>query len=214
MPIEVMAARGYETMAYGPLKPVGLKDPRSGRTPFAVMQLRKENVAGSLLNLVGFQTHLRWGEQERVFRMIPGLENAEFVRYGVMHRNTFLNAPRVLAGDCSLRGQPRIFFAGQITGVEGYVESAASGLMAGINAWRRVLSLPALVFPECTALGGLARHLAGAPARDFQPMNVNYGLLPPLEERVKGKREKNLRIARRALAALEDFCRETVQEVE
>ncbi|MCL1790715.1 MAG: methylenetetrahydrofolate--tRNA-(uracil(54)-C(5))-methyltransferase (FADH(2)-oxidizing) TrmFO [Peptococcaceae bacterium] len=206
MPLEVMAARGYETMAFGPLKPVGLRDPRCGRTPFAVVQLRKENAAGSLLNLVGFQTHLRWGEQERVFRMIPGLERAEFVRYGVMHRNTFLNAPRVLDGDFGLRGDPRVFFAGQITGVEGYVESAASGLMAGINAWRRVQGCSTLVFPETTALGGLARHLAGSPTGDFQPMNINFGLLPPLGERVRGKKEKNSRLARRALNALEDFC--------
>ncbi|MCL1917816.1 MAG: methylenetetrahydrofolate--tRNA-(uracil(54)-C(5))-methyltransferase (FADH(2)-oxidizing) TrmFO [Peptococcaceae bacterium] len=209
VPIEILAARGAETMAYGPLKPVGLRDPRSGRVPFAVVQLRKENIAGTLLNLVGFQTHLKWGEQKRVFRMIPGLERAEFVRYGVMHRNTFLNAPKVLDGDFSWRAQPRVFFAGQITGVEGYVESAASGLVAGINAWRRLRGQATLVFPANTALGGLARHLAGSPTQDFQPMNVNFGLLPPLERRVKSKREKNLQIAQRALGELADFCQET-----
>lgn len=205
MPVEVMAARGPQTLAFGPLKPVGLRDPRTGLQPFAVVQLRKENLAGTLFNLVGFQTHLKWAEQKRVFRLIPGLERAEFVRYGVMHRNTFLNAPRVLLADYSLRKDPRIFFAGQMTGVEGYVESAASGLVAGLNAWFRLTGRTTLVFPAETALGGLARHLEESPSRDFQPMNVNFGLLPPLTERVKGKREKNARISARALAALAAF---------
>lgn len=205
MPVEVMAARGPQTLAYGPLKPVGLRDPRTGLQPFAVVQLRKENQAGTLFNMVGFQTHLKWPEQKRVFRLIPGLEQAEFARYGVMHRNTFLNAPKVLLADFSLRKDPRIFFAGQVTGVEGYVEAAASGLVAGLNAWRRSVGRSTLVFPAETALGGLARHLEGSPSQDFQPMNVNFGLLPPLTERIKGKREKNARISVRALAALAAF---------
>jgi len=207
MPIEVMAARGPQTLLFGPLKPVGLVDPRTGKQPYAVVQLRKENKEGTLLNLVGFQTHLKWGEQQRVFRMIPGLERAEFVRYGVMHRNTFLNAPKVLNADFSLRRRPDLFFAGQITGVEGYIESAASGLMAGINVWRKLRGLETLVFPAETALGALARHLEGSPSIDFQPMNINFGLLPPLEQRVRGKREKHLRLSQRALEKLTEFCR-------
>ncbi|MHB1653920.1 MAG: methylenetetrahydrofolate--tRNA-(uracil(54)-C(5))-methyltransferase (FADH(2)-oxidizing) TrmFO [Desulfitobacteriaceae bacterium] len=205
MPIEVMAARGPQTLAFGPLKPVGLIDPRTGRQPFAVVQLRRENLEGTLFNLVGFQTHLKWAEQKRVFQRIPGLEKAEFARYGVMHRNTFLNAPKVLGADFSLKSNPDIFFAGQITGVEGYVESAASGLLAGLNVWQRSRGMGTLVFPLETALGGLAHHLEGSPSQDFQPMNVNFGLLPPLEERIKGKREKNARISARALKTLEDF---------
>lgn len=208
MPVEVMAARGPQTLTFGPLKPVGLFDPATGNKPYAVVQLRKENQAGTLFNLVGFQTHLKWGEQQRVFRLIPGLEQAEFVRYGVMHRNTFLHAPSVLQADFSLKKRPHLFFAGQITGVEGYVESAASGLVAGLNAWKRLQGLEGLVFPENTALGGLARHLAGSPSQDFQPMNINFGLLPPLNERIKGKREKNARISDRALAELTVFCLE------
>lgn len=179
LPVEVMAKRGLQTLTFGPLKPVGLQDPRTGLKTYAVVQLRKENQAGTLFNLVGFQTHLKWGEQKRVFSLIPGLENAEFVRYGVMHRNTFLNAPQVLKADFSLKSKPEFFFAGQMTGVEGYVESAASGLLAGLNAWRRLSQLPTLVFPFETALGGLARHLEGSPSDNFQPMNINFGLLPP-----------------------------------
>lgn len=208
MPIEVMASRGEQTLTFGPLKPVGLVDSRTGRKSFAVVQLRKENREGTLFNLVGFQTHLKWGEQQRVFRLIPGLENAEFVRYGVMHRNTFLNAPQVLKADFSLKKSPRLFFAGQMTGVEGYVESAASGLLAGINAARNSENLPALIFPGETALGALALHLEGSPSTNFQPMNINYGLLPPLEIRIKGKREKNQRISERALARLNEFIEE------
>lgn len=205
MPVEVMAARGEQTLTFGPLKPVGLIDKRTGKRSYAVVQLRKENREGTLFNLVGFQTHLRWGDQQRVFRLIPGLENAEFVRYGVMHRNTFLNAPKVLNADFSMKNSPNLFFAGQITGVEGYVESAASGLVAGINAVRRLNELPLLVFPVETALGALARHLEGSPSVNFQPMNINFGLLPPLEVRIKAKREKNARISERALAKLEEF---------
>lgn len=205
MPVEVMAKRGPETLTFGPLKPVGLTDPHSGKRPYAVVQLRKENIEGTLFNLVGFQTHLKWAEQQRVFRLIPGLERAEFVRYGVMHRNTFLNAPKVLHADFSLKSKSDIFFAGQITGVEGYVESAASGLAAGLNAWCRLSGRETLVFPAETALGGLARHLEGSPSQDFQPMNINFGLLPPLPERIRNKREKNLKISGRALRSLKEF---------
>ncbi|AFM01407.1 tRNA:m(5)U-54 methyltransferase [Desulfitobacterium dehalogenans ATCC 51507] len=205
MPVEVMAARGEQTLTFGPLKPVGLIDARTGKRSYAVVQLRKENRAGTLFNLVGFQTHLKWGEQQRVFRLIPGLENAEFVRFGVMHRNTFLNAPKVLKADYSLQKSPNLFFAGQITGVEGYVESTASGLVAGLNAVRRLKNLPTLIFPQETALGSLARHLEGSPSVDFQPMSINYGLLPPLEVRIKAKKEKNAKISERALAKLEEF---------
>ncbi len=205
MPVEVMAKRGPETLTFGPLKPVGLTDPHSGKRPYAVVQLRKENIEGTLFNLVGFQTHLKWAEQQRVFRLIPGLERAEFVRYGVMHRNTFLNAPKVLNADFSVKKRPNLFFAGQITGVEGYVESAASGLAAGLNAWCRLSGRETLVFPAETAIGGLARHIEGSPSQDFQPMNINFGLLPPLPERIRNKKEKNLKISQRALQALADF---------
>lgn len=205
MPVEVMAKRGPQTLTFGPLKPVGLIDPRTGKKSFAVVQLRKENQAGTLFNLVGFQTHLKWGEQKRVFSLIPGLENAEFVRYGVMHRNTFLNAPKVLKADFSLKNRPTLFFAGQMTGVEGYIESAASGLIAGLNAWRRLHQKETLIFPVETALGGLARHLEGSPSQDFQPMNINFGLLPPLPDRIRGKREKNAKISERAMKAMETF---------
>lgn len=205
MPVEVMAKRGYQTLTFGPLKPVGLSDPRKNEKFYAVVQLRKENLSGTLLNLVGFQTHLKWGEQKRVFRMIPGLERAEFVRYGVMHRNTFLDSPKILSADFSLRSRPDLFFAGQITGVEGYIESAASGLLAGLNAWRRLSGKPTWLFPAETALGGLARHLEGSPSQDFQPMNINFGLLPPLEKRIRGKKEKNAQLSLRSLNALEEF---------
>ncbi len=206
LPVEVMAKRGPQTLTFGPLKPVGLQDPRTGIKSYAVVQLRKENKAGTLFNLVGFQTHLKWGEQKRVFSLIPGLENAEFVRYGVMHRNTFLNAPKVLKADFSLKTHPDFYFAGQMTGVEGYVESAASGLLAGLNAWRRLNQMTPLVFPPVTALGGLARHLEGSPSQNFQPMNLNFGLLPPLTERIRNKREKNAKISERALETLSEFC--------
>lgn len=208
MPIEVMANRGEQTLTFGPLKPVGLVDSRTGRKSYAVVQLRKENREGTLFNLVGFQTHLKWGEQQRVFRLIPGLEHAEFVRYGVMHRNTFLNAPLVLKADFSLKSRPELFFAGQMTGVEGYIESAASGLIAGINAARVLNDRSTLYFPAETALGALALHLEGSPSTNFQPMNINFGLLPPLGERIKAKREKNHRISERALAKLDEFLQE------
>lgn len=207
MPIEIMAQRGFMTMAFGPLKPVGIKNPHSEKPPFAVVQLRKENIEGTLLNLVGFQTHLKWSEQKRVFRLIPGLENAEFARYGVMHRNSFLNAPRVLNADFSLRVNPNIFFAGQITGVEGYLESAASGLLAGLNVSRHINNQETLVFPQETALGALARHLEGSPSVDFQPMNINFGLIPPLPQKIRGKREKNTKISERALLELDNFIK-------
>jgi tRNA:m(5)U-54 methyltransferase len=206
LPVEVMAKRGPQTLTFGPLKPVGLQDSRTGQRSYAVVQLRKENQAATLFNLVGFQTHLKWGEQKRVFSLIPGLENAEFVRYGVMHRNTFLNAPQILNADFSLRHKPTLFFAGQMTGVEGYVESAASGLLAGINAWRRLNGMETLVFPPETSLGGLARHLEGSPSQDFQPMNINFGLLPPLTKRIRDKREKNTKLSERALESLSNFC--------
>lgn len=204
MPIEEMAERGRETLRFGPLKPVGLTDPRTGREPHAVVQLRAENREGTLFNLVGFQTKLTWPEQRRVFRMIPGLENAEFVRLGSMHRNTFINAPTLLEPTFRLKGDPRTFFAGQITGVEGYVESAGSGFLAGINSARLVRGEEPAVPPPTTALGALVAHITTAPARHFQPMNVNYGLFPPLEGKVK-KNERRGRLAERALAELDHW---------
>ncbi|MBC9783403.1 methylenetetrahydrofolate--tRNA-(uracil(54)-C(5))-methyltransferase (FADH(2)-oxidizing) TrmFO [Heliobacterium chlorum] len=205
MPVEVMAKRGRETLLFGPLKPVGLTDPRTGRRPFAVVQLRKENRQGTMYNLVGFQTHLKWPDQKRVFSLIPGLEQAEFVRYGVMHRNTFINSPTLLHPTYQLRKDPNIFFAGQITGVEGYVESAASGLAAGLNAARLVKGKEPVVFPPDTAMGALPAYITTAEAKHFQPMNVNYGLFPPLEERIKGKRPRQQAHAQRALRRLDDF---------
>jgi methylenetetrahydrofolate--tRNA-(uracil-5-)-methyltransferase len=202
MPVEVMARRGEDTLRYGPLKPVGLVDPKTGREPYAVVQLRKDNLSGTLYNIVGFQTHLKFGEQKRVFSMIPGLENAEFVRYGVMHRNTYLDSPRLLDRYYRLRSCPRIRFAGQITGVEGYVETAASGLLAGIETARAVLGLPPAGFPPETAIGALAAYISGGSVGAFQPMNINFGLIPPLERRVKGKRNKNLAISERSLEIL------------
>lgn len=202
MPIEEMARRGEDTMRFGPLKPVGLVDKRTGKEAYAVVQLRQDDAAASLYNIVGFQTHLKWGEQKRVFGMIPGLENAEFVRYGVMHKNTYINSPKLLNADFSLRTQPRLFFAGQFTGVEGYVESAASGLMAGIHAARRVLGQPPVDFPPETAHGALAHYISSPEIKNFQPMNVNFGLIPPLGKRVRGKKIKNAMIAERALEAL------------
>ena len=203
MPIEEMACRGEDTMRFGPLKPVGLRDPRNGKEAYAVVQLRQDNAAGTLFNLVGFQTHLKWPEQRRVFRMIPGLENAEFVRYGVMHKNTYLNSPRLLNADFRLRTDPRYFFAGQMTGVEGYVESAASGLMAGIQAVCAMKGLPSVDFPDITAMGALAHYISNPAVTDFQPMNVNYGIMPPLEKRVRKRRFRNELLAQRALQAFE-----------
>ncbi|MDK2926225.1 MAG: methylenetetrahydrofolate--tRNA-(uracil-5-)-methyltransferase [Bacillota bacterium] len=200
MPIEQMALRGRETLRYGPLKPVGLIDPRTGKQPYAVVQLRQDNREGTLYNLVGFQTQLKWSEQKRVFGLIPGLENAEFVRYGVMHRNTFIASPKVLAPTWQLKANERLFFAGQVTGVEGYVESAASGLMAGINAARLAQGREPLVLPPITACGALAHYVTTASLGNFQPMNVNFGLFPPLERKIRGRRERNLALAERSLA--------------
>lgn len=205
MPIEEMAARGEDTMRFGPLKPVGLIDPRNGKEAYAVVQLRQDNAAASLYNLVGFQTHLKWPEQRRVFGMIPGLENAEFVRFGVMHKNTYLNSPQLLDKHFNLRSNKRFYFAGQMTGVEGYVESAASGLMAGLAAARAVLELPKVEFPEVTAHGALANYISNPTIENFQPMNINFGLIPPLTVRIRKKREKNAQIAARALEALDGF---------
>ena len=205
MPIEEMAARGEDTMRFGPLKPVGLIDPRNGKEAYAVVQLRQDNAAASLYNLVGFQTHLKWPEQRRVFGMIPGLENAEFVRFGVMHKNTYLNSPQLLDKHFNLRNNKRFYFAGQMTGVEGYVESAASGLMAGLAAARAVLELPEVELPEVTAHGALANYISNPAIENFQPMNINFGLIPPLTVRIRKKREKNTQIAARALEALDGF---------
>lgn len=205
MPIEEMAVRGEDTMRFGPLKPVGLIDPRNGKEAYAVVQLRQDNAAASLYNLVGFQTHLKWPEQRRVFGMIPGLENAEFVRFGVMHKNTYLNSPQLLDKHFHLRSNKRFYFAGQMTGVEGYVESAASGLMAGLAAARAVLELPEVEFPEVTAHGALANYISNPAIENFQPMNINFGLIPPLTVRIRKKREKNAQIAARALEALDGF---------
>ena len=205
MPVEVMAARGEDTLLYGPLKPVGLEHPVTGVRPFAVVQLRQDNAEGTLYNIVGFQTHLKWPEQRRVFGMIPGLEHAEFLRYGVMHRNTFLNAPRHLLPTYQLRGEERLLFAGQMTGVEGYVESASSGLVAGINAARLARGEAPLVFPETTCHGALTHYSTTGEADHSQPMNVNFGLLPPFPQRIRKKREKKQRLAERALADIETF---------
>ncbi len=203
MPVETMAKRGYETLLFGPLKPKGLVDPRTGREPFAVVQLRKEDAAGSMYNLVGFQTHLKFPEQKRVFGLIPALKHAEFLRYGVMHRNTFLSAPLLLDACFRLKARPDIRFAGQITGVEGYVESAGSGLLCGMFAAREALSLPLPVFPDETALGALCLHVSSSVSKDYQPMNINFGMIRPLGQRIRGKEEKNTQISMRALARIE-----------
>ena len=203
MPIEEMANRGEDTMRFGPLKPVGLVDPRTGKEAYAVVQLRQDNAAASLYNIVGFQTHLKWPEQKRVFGMIPGLENAEFVRYGVMHKNTYMNSPQLLDNKFNLRSDKRFYFAGQMTGVEGYVESAASGLMAGLHAARAALELETVEFPSETAHGALANYISNPEVKEFQPMNVNFGLIPPLTQRIRKKREKNAMIAARSLEQLD-----------
>ena len=205
MPVEVMARRGYETLCYGPLKPVGLIDPRVGKESYAVVQLRKENREGTMFNLVGFQTHLTFPEQRRVFRMIPGLENAEFLRYGVMHRNTYLNSPGLLDNTYAMNARPDVFFAGQMTGVEGYVESAGSGLLAGINAANLVLGRESLVCPEETMLGAMAAYVSRGGTGDFAPMNANFGIVTPLGYRVKGgKAAKNEKLAERALSIIDE----------
>lgn len=208
MPIEVLASRGPDTMRFGPLKPVGLTDPRTGHRPWAVVQLRRENREGTMYNLVGFQTNLRFPEQRRVFSMIPGLEHAEFHRYGVMHRNSFLDSPRLLNADYSFRGAEHLYFAGQMTGVEGYIESAASGILAGKNLARRLLGKPPLVLPRETMMGALAAYISSSPAENFQPMGCNMGILPDLPVRIRGKQEKYQAYADRAIAALEHYLKE------
>ena len=203
LPIEVMAARGPKTLSFGPMKPMGLIDPRTGHRPWACLQLRQENRAATLYSMVGFQTRMKWGDQKRVFRMIPGLENADFVRYGVIHRNTYIQSPQVLTDTLQMRAYPNVFFAGQITGVEGYVESAATGILAGRNAAKHLLGQPLRSLPETTMLGALANYVAHYDGKDFQPMNANWGIVPPLLERIKDKKEKNTLLAMRGLAALE-----------
>ncbi len=204
MPIEVMASRGKDTMRFGPLKPVGLRDPKTGHRPWAVLQLRKENSSGTLFNLVGFQTNLKFGEQKRVFSMIPALENAEFVRYGVMHRNTFIDSPRLLNGDFSFRQRHGLFFAGQITGVEGYMESAASGIMAGMNMLRYLKDEESCILPETTMIGALSRYISDPTVTNFQPMGANFGVLPPIEPKIRDKKERYMALSQRGL---EDFER-------
>ena len=203
MPVEVMARRGVDTLRFGPMKPVGLRDPRTGEESYAVVQLRQDNADGTIYNIVGFQTHLTWGEQKRVFSMIPALKNAEFVRYGVMHRNTYLNSPKLLDRYYRLRQDPRISFAGQMTGVEGYVESAASGMLVGIETAARLLGMEPVDFPQETAIGALGLYVSGGSLGDLQPMNINFGIIKPLEYRVKGKRNKNAQISQRSLEIIE-----------
>lgn len=210
MPIEIMAQRGLDTMRFGPLKPVGLRDPKTGHRPWAVVQLRKENLSGSLYNLVGFQTNLKFPEQERVFRMIPGLEKAEFMRYGVMHRNTFIDSPKLLNEDLSLKSNPNIFFAGQITGVEGYMESASSGILAGINVVRKLRGEPALILPRETMIGALNSYIHDENVLDFQPMGANFGILPALSEKIRDKKERYAALAKRALESLQNKLQQRV----
>ena len=205
MPVEVMARRGFETLRYGPLKPVGLQDPKTGREPYAVVQLRQDNAAGSVYNLVGFQTHLKFGEQKRVFSMIPALRNAEFVRYGVMHRNTFLHSPGLLDRYYADLRNPLVAFAGQMTGVEGYVESAASGFLAAVAMAAKVQERPLPDFPKTTAIGALGWYISDKSIGDFQPMNINFSIIAPLEQRIRKKAEKNLAIANRSLAVIDEM---------
>ena len=203
MPVEIMAIRGHDTLRFGPLRPVGLTDPHTGRRPWANVQLRRENAEGTMYNLVGFQTNLKFGEQKRVFSMIPGLENAEFLRYGVMHRDTFMDSPRLLDKNLSLKAEPRLFFAGQFTGVEGYTESAATGILAGINAARFASGEEPFVLPELTMLGALVNYITDESVENFQPMGANMGLLPPLPNKIRHKDERYQAVAERAVAALE-----------
>lgn len=207
MPIEVLASRGKDTMRFGPLKPVGLRDPRTGHRPWANLQLRRENSGGTMYNLVGFQTNLKFGEQKRVFSMFPALHDAEFLRYGVMHRNTFINSPRLLNASYSLRSDKRIFFAGQITGVEGYMESASSGIMAGLNAARYLLGKEPLVLPNTTVTGALARYISDETVTNFQPMGANFGMLPPLPEKIRDKSARYTAIAERGMRDLEEYLK-------
>ena len=213
MPVEVMARRGEDTLRYGPLKPVGLRNPRTGKEDYAVVQLRQDNSDGTLFNMVGFQTHLKWGEQKRVFSMIPALKDAQFMRYGVMHRNTFLNSPRLLDRYYRLKSDSRISFAGQMTGVEGYVEAAASGMLVGIETAARILGLPPADFPQETAIGALAQYISSGSVGDFQPMNINFGLITPLGYRVKGKRNKNAEISARSLRWIGNMIEERKGEL-
>ncbi len=199
MPIEVMASRGPDTMRFGPLKPVGLRDPHTGHRPWAALQLRKETREGSMYNLVGFQTNLKWGEQKRVFSMIPGLEHAEFLRYGVMHRNTFLNSPQLLDADFHFRERPGLYFAGQITGVEGYMESAMSGILAGLNAARYINGEEPLILPRFTMMGALSSYISDKMIENFQPMGANFGVIPPLPERIRDKKQRYEALAQRSL---------------
>ncbi len=208
MPIEKLAKRGLDAPRFGPMKPVGLIDPRTGHRPWACVQLRRENDKGTMFNLVGFQTNLKFGEQKRVFGMIPGLENAEFVRYGVMHRNSFINSPKVLFSDFSLREHSNIFFAGQITGVEGYMESAGSGILAGINAVRRARGWNTVTLSECTMLGALSRYISDESVTNFQPMGANFGILPPIEPKIRDKKERYKALSERALESLEQLKEE------
>ena len=210
MPVEVMARRGEDTLRYGPLKPRGLKDPRTGREPYAVVQLRKDNADGTIYNLVGFQTHLRFPEQKRVFSMIPALHDAKFLRYGVMHRNTYLDSPRLLDRYYRLKARPRISFAGQMTGVEGYVESCASGFLVGVETARRLLGQAPVDFPRETAIGALGLYVSNESVTQFQPMNINFGIMPPLDHRVKGKRNKNAELSQRSLAIIEQLKQEVL----
>ena len=210
MPVEVMARRGEDTLRYGPLKPRGLKDPRTGREPYAVVQLRKDNADGSIYNLVGFQTHLRFPEQKRVFSMIPALHDAKFLRYGVMHRNTYLDSPRLLDRYYRLKARPRISFAGQMTGVEGYVESCASGFLVGVETARRLLGQAPMDFPRETAIGALGLYVSNESVTQFQPMNINFGIMPPLDHRVKGKRNKNAELSQRSLAIIQQVKQEVL----
>ena len=208
MPVEVMARRGEDTLRFGPLKPRGLIDPRTGKEPYAVVQLRRDNADGSIYNLVGFQTHLKWPEQRRVFTMIPALRDAQFLRYGVMHRNTYLDSPRLLDRYYRLKSDPRIVFAGQMTGVEGYVESCASGFLAGVELARRLNGQAPVDFPAETAIGALGLYVSNGSVGDFQPMNINFGIIPPLDHRVKGKRNKNAELSRRSL----DILSQTIEQ--
>ena len=210
MPVEVMARRGEDTLRFGPLKPRGLVDPKTGREPYAVVQLRRDNADGTIYNLVGFQTHLKWGEQKRVFSMIPALHDAQYLRYGVMHRNTYLDSPRLLDRYYRLKSDPRIAFAGQMTGVEGYVESCASGFLAGIELARRLKGQAPLDLPRETAIGALGLYVSNESVADFQPMNVNFGIIPPLDHRVKGKRNKNAELSQRSLAILDTMKEEVL----
>ena len=210
MPVEVMARRGEDTLRYGPLKPRGLKDPKTGREPYAVVQLRKDNADGTIYNLVGFQTHLKWPEQKRVFTMIPALKNAQFLRYGVMHRNTYLDSPRLLDRYYRLKTRPRLAFAGQMTGVEGYVESCASGFLAGVEMARRLKGQPPLDFPRETAIGALGLYVSNESVGAFQPMNINFGIIPPLDHRVKGKRNKNAELSARSLQIIDQMREEVL----